>query len=248
MPKISLITITYNSAATLEDTIRSVVTQDYPSVEYIIKDGGSKDETLSIVSKFPEKISKVISEPDKGLYDALNKGLSVANGDIIGFLHSDDLYVHNSVLSKVAETFRTKNCDAVYADLYFVDRNDLDKVTRKWKSGQYKDGMFLEGWMPPHPTFFVRREVYERLGNFNTDFKTSADYELMLRFIHKYKIKIAYLEDYIIKMRTGGQSNVSVSNRILANKEDRKAWEVNGLKPKFYTLTLKPIRKIFQYL
>jgi glycosyltransferase involved in cell wall biosynthesis len=248
MLKISLITVTYNSAATLDETIRSVISQDYPALEYIIKDGVSSDATLHIAGSHGEKVTKVVSEPDKGLYDALNCGLKLAGGDIVGFLHSDDMFVHNQVLSRVAAVFEKENCEAVYADLYYVDRENAEKVTRKWKSGKYREGLFLEGWMPPHPTFFVRRDVYERYGNFNTEFRTSADYELMLRFIHKHKIKVAYLEDYIVKMRTGGQSNVSVSNRILANKEDRKAWRVNDLKPKFYTLTLKPVRKIFQYL
>ncbi|MFN5183378.1 MAG: glycosyltransferase family 2 protein [Bacteroidota bacterium] len=246
--KISIITATFNSAATLKDTIESVVSQDYPSFEYIVKDGQSVDGTIEIVRSFGDAASKFVSKKDAGIYDALNQGLEMATGDVIGFLHSDDVYTGSSVLSKIAKQFEAKKCDAVYSDLYYVSRDNTDNIIRKWKSGNYKDGMFLNGWMPPHPTFFVRREIYEQFGNFNTDLKSAADYELMLRFIHKNKIRISYLEEFTVKMRTGGQSNISLSNRYLANMEDRRAWQLNGLKPRFYTLTWKPIRKIFQYL
>jgi glycosyltransferase involved in cell wall biosynthesis len=248
MIKISIITATFNSAATLKDTIESVVSQDYPSFEYIVKDGQSVDGTIEIVRSFGDAASKFVSKKDAGIYDALNQGLEMATGDVIGFLHSDDVYTGSSVLSKIAKQFEAKKCDAVYSDLYYVSRDNTDNIIRKWKSGNYKDGMFLNGWMPPHPTFFVRREIYEQFGNFNTDLKSAADYELMLRFIHKNKIRISYLEEFTVKMRTGGQSNISLSNRYLANMEDRRAWQLNGLKPRFYTLTWKPIRKIFQYL
>jgi glycosyltransferase involved in cell wall biosynthesis len=248
MIKISIITATFNSAATLKDTIASVVSQDYPSLEYIVKDGQSVDGTIEIVRRFGDAASKFVSKKDAGIYDALNQGLEMATGDVIGFLHSDDVYTGSSVLSKIAKQFEAKKCDAVYSDLYYVSRDNTDNIIRKWKSGNYKDGMFLNGWMPPHPTFFVRREIYEQFGNFNTDLKSAADYELMLRFIHKNKIRISYLEEFTVKMRTGGQSNISLSNRYLANMEDRRAWQLNGLKPRFYTLTWKPIRKIFQYL
>lgn len=248
MIKISIITATFNSAATLKDTIASVVSQDYPSLEYIVKDGQSVDGTIEIVRSFGDAASKFVSKKDAGIYDALNQGLEMATGDVIGFLHSDDVYTGSSVLSKIAKQFEAKKCDAVYSDLYYVSRDNTDNIIRKWKSGNYKDGMFLNGWMPPHPTFFVRREIYEQFGNFNTDLKSAADYELMLRFIHKNKIRISYLEEFTVKMRTGGQSNISLSNRYLANMEDRRAWQLNGLKPRFYTLTWKPIRKIFQYL
>ena len=247
MLKFSIITATYNSAATLEDTIHSVIHQDYPEIEYIIKDGGSTDDTLFIAERYKERIANVISQHDSGIYDALNQGLQASTGDVVGFLHSDDIYVSNEIISKIAEVFVRENCDAVYSDLYYVQRNDKDRIVRKWNSGKYTEGMFLNGWMPPHPTFFVKREVYERYGNFNTEFRTSADYELMLRFVHRWKIRLAYLEDFTVKMRVGGQSNFSLANRFLANKEDRRAWRVNGLRPRFYTLTWKPIRKIFQY-
>ena len=171
----------------------------------------------------------------------------MASGDIIGILHSDDFYEHERVIEHVVASFKQNKADALYANLYYVDAGNTKKIIRKWKSGIYQPNSFKFGWMPPHPTFFVRKNVYERLGKFNLNFKTSADYELMLRFIHKHHIKLAYLNEYIVRMRVGGQSNASFNNRILANMEDRKAWEVNQLKPYFFTLWLKPLRKITQF-
>ena len=246
--KVTIITITYNSAATLEDTLRSVVNQDYPNIEYLIIDGKSKDNTLQIVDKYKDKITKIVSEKDKGLYDALNKGIALAKGDIVGMLHSDDLYESNHVVSDIVKTFeKNPSADGVYADLVFVDRNDINKVTRTWESGDYEEGDFLSGWMPPHPTFFVKKECYERFGGFNTSLRLSADYELMLRMIHKNKIKLAYLPKVVVKMRMGGVSNVSLFVRLKANIEDKMAWKLNGMKPKLFTRFLKPASKIMQY-
>lgn len=245
--KISLITVTYNSAATLEQTIQSVLSQTYPNIEYIVVDGVSTDETLQIIEKYKHKISKFVSEKDKGLYDAINKGIDLASGNIIGILHSDDFYIDNHVIEKYAALFSNSACDAAYSDLYYVDKTNTDKIIRKWKSGNYKRNAFINGWMPPHPTFFVKKDCYQKFGKFNLQFHSAADYELMLRFIHKHKIKLSYLPEYTVKMRMGGKSNASVQNRINANLEDRKAWEINGLKPRFYTLYLKPLRKIFQF-
>jgi glycosyltransferase len=244
--KVSIITITYNSEATIKDTIESVVNQSYNDIEYIIVDGKSTDNTLSIIESYKDKISKVISEKDKGLYDALNKGIALATGDLIGIIHSDDFYINNFVIEKIVKSIEENNSDAVYADLYYVDKVYTNKIFRKWKSGNYTYGQFINGWMPPHPTFFAKRSCYEKFGSFNLSFVSAADYELMLRFIHKHKIKLAYLPEFIIKMRVGGKSNVSLKNRIRANNEDRKAWIINGLKPKFYTLYSKPLRKIIQ--
>lgn len=246
MLKVSIITITYNSEATLADTLKSVLNQTYKNIEYIIVDGKSTDGTLTIIDAYKSNIAKVVSEKDKGLYDALNKGISMATGDVIGILHSDDFYTSNTVIEKVVQTLSENNSDAVYADLYYVDKNNTDNIFRKWKSGNYKHGMFVSGWMPPHPTFFAKRSCYQSFGSFNLNLVSAADYELMLRFIHKHKIKLAYLPEFIIKMRVGGKSNVSLKNRIRANNEDRKAWKINGLKPHFYTLYAKPLRKIIQ--
>jgi glycosyltransferase len=246
--KVSIITITYNSAATVEDTLKSVVDQDYPNIEYLIIDGKSKDNTLQIVNKYQDKITKIVSEKDKGLYDALNKGISLATGDIIGMLHSDDLYASNQVISDIVKTFENNpSAEGVYADLVFVDRNDVNKITRTWESGDYEEGDFLNGWMPPHPTFFVKKECYVRYGGFNTSLRLSADYELMLRMIHKNKIRLAYLPKVVVKMRMGGVSNVSFFVRLKANIEDRMAWKLNGIKPGLLTRFLKPASKITQY-
>ncbi len=246
--KISIITITFNSASTIEQTIRSVIDQTYKNIEYIIVDGKSSDDTLKIVDKYKNSIAKFLSEKDDGLYDALNKGIELATGDVIGILHSDDFYIDNQVIQKYADTFLKNNSDSVYSDLYYVDKTSTDKIIRKWKSGEYSSGSFINGWMPPHPTFFVKKEIYKKLGKFNLDFKSAADYELMLRFIHKNNISISYMPEYTVKMRVGGKSNITVKNRVNANLEDRKAWEINGLKPRFYTLYLKPFRKIIQFL
>jgi glycosyltransferase involved in cell wall biosynthesis len=244
----SIITVSYNSAETIKDTVQSVIQQTYPKAEYLIVDGGSEDKTLDILKGFKSDIDTLISEPDKGIYHAMNKGITKAKGDVIGILNSDDLYVDEFVLRDVEKLFKNSETEAVYADLVYVNRVDTEKVKRKWVSGKYSPGDFEKGWMPPHPTFFVRKSVYNKYGLFNLDFSSAADYELMLRFIHKHNIKIDYLPRVIIKMRIGGKSNVTIKNRVLANKEDRKAWEVNGLKPGKLTFIRKPLSKIGQFL
>ena len=246
--KVSIITVSYNSAETIEETILSVVNQDYKNIEYIIVDGLSKDNTLDIVNKYKSKIATIVSEKDNGIYDALNKGISLATGDLIGLIHADDMYANNLVISDIVSSLSKSNADAVYADLNYVDRNDTSKIIRKWKSGEYKHGMFFKGWMPPHPTFFVRKSCYDTYGTFNLKLKSSADYELMLRMIHVNKIKLAYLPKLVVNMRAGGQSNVSILNRIRGNKEDHLAWQLNGLKPKMFTLIRKPLSKLIQYI
>lgn len=246
--KVSIITISFNSAATLEDTIRSVLSQDYPDLEYIIVDGNSTDGTMDIVKRYQSSIAQFISEPDKGIYDGMNKGLKMATGDLIGILNSDDIYEDSKVISDVVHLMESSQSLAAYADLVYVDRLDTSKVTRYWKSGSYKKGAFRKGWMPPHPTFFVRKSVYDRYGYFNLHLKSAADYEIMLRFIHKHGIEPAYLPRVITRMRAGGQSNLSLKNRIKANREDREAWRINGLKPGIFTLIRKPLSKIFQFM
>ncbi len=245
--KVSIITPSYNSAGTIQNTLESVRNQTYKNIEHIIVDGVSSDKTLEIVEQFPH-IFKIISEPDNGIYDAMNKGIQLATGDWIGILNADDFYTYNSVISEVVQLIENrKEIEGVYADLEFVASENTVRVIRRWKSGYYKEGDFFYGWMPPHPTFFVKRELYEKYGLFNLRLGTAADYELMLRFIHKNNCKMAYLPKTIIKMRIGGASSESIMARLKANRKDKMAWEVNSLKPRFYTLILKPLRKLLQY-
>jgi len=245
--RVSIITICYNSEATIRETITSVLSQSYADIEYIIVDGASKDSTCEIVRSFGDKISMFVSERDKGIYDAMNKGVKLATGDVIGILNSDDFYADANVVSDIVHTFEKTGARGVYADLVYVDRENINKIKRTWKSGLYEEGKFLFGWMPPHPTFFVKREVYEAYGHYTTELRSSSDYEFMLRVIHKENIRVGYLPRVITKMRVGGQSNVTLANRKKANREDRRAWEMNGLKPYFFTIALKPLRKIHQF-
>ena len=246
--KISIITICYNSSETIEDTIKSVISQDYTHIEYIIVDGQSSDNTLEIVNKYKDHVSKIVSEPDKGIYDAMNKGVELATGDFVGILNSDDLYANNTVITDVVNQLQKSKMYALYADLVYVDREDTDKVTRYWKSGEYVRNNFMKGWMPPHPTFFVRKKSYTHLGTYNLRLKSAADYDLMLRFLYKHNLPTTYLPKTIVKMRVGGQSNVTLKNRLKANKEDRLAWELNDLKPGLFTLIRKPLSKITQFI
>jgi len=245
--KVSIITATYNSEATVQHTLDCIRRQDYPSIEHIIVDGLSRDHTLQIIHSFAH-VSELISEKDEGIYDAMNKGITRASGNIIGILNSDDIYVDDSVISTVAAVFADKQVDACYADLQYVQAADETKVVRTWKSGPVSKRSFYYGWMPPHPTFFVRKEVYQKVGLFNTKLKSAADYEMMLRILVKYKLKANYIPRVLVKMRTGGVSNASILHRLRANQEDRLAWKLNGLRPYFFTLYLKPIRKISQFI
>jgi glycosyltransferase involved in cell wall biosynthesis len=245
--KISIITVVYNGANTLADCIRSVLGQDFCNKEYIIIDGASTDGTMQVISEFSDKISIVRSEPDAGIYDAMNKGIALASGDVIGILNADDFYNGNQVLSKVAAELAKPGKAGCYGDLVYVDAAIPGKTTRKWISGSYKQDSFLWGWMPPHPTLFLRKEVYQEFGNFRLDMGSAADYEFMLRIIHKHRIDLAYIPEVLVKMRAGGVSNLSIGNRLKANAKDRYAWEVNKLKPYPFTLWLKPLRKIHQF-
>lgn len=245
--KLSLITTTFNSANTLLDTIQSVRSQGINELEYIIVDGGSTDGTLELIQNNRDVISKFISEPDNGIYDAINKGIAIATGEVVGLIHSDDFFASNQVLGKVIEAFSDQDVDALYGDLQYVDRTDSTKVVRNWKSKPYSDGLFEQGWMPAHPTFYLRRQYFKQFGVYDTDFYTSADYELMLRMLRKHKLRSKYLPITMVKMRVGGQSNVSLKNRWIANQEDVRAWEKNGLQIKPLTRWLKPLSKISQF-
>ncbi len=245
--KVTLITATYNSAATIRDTLDCIAAQDYPDIEHLIIDGVSKDATLAIVAEYPH-VARVICEPDKGLYDAMNKGVQAASGEVIGILNSDDFYPHPQVISRVVALMEKTGADALYADLDYVDAENTDTIVRSWKSQPYHQRLFQQGWMPPHPTFFVRRGVYEQYGGFNTQLRFAADYELMLRFLLRHGVSVCYLPEVVTKMRMGGLSNAAWKNRLKANREDREAWRLNGLQPRWYTIVMKPLRKIGQFL
>ena len=245
--KISIITVCYNNVDTLEDTIKSVQSQTYPNIEYIIVDGASTDGTSGIIDKNKNSIAKFVSEKDAGIYFAINKGLKMATGDVIGLLHGDDFYSDNSIIAKVAAAFDKSGADCVYGDLQYVERNNPDKITRSWVAGQYRTGLFLKGWMPPHPTFFIKKECIQIYGDYNTTLRQASDYEFMLRMLHKNNLKVHYLPEVIVKMKTGGISNKTLTGRIKNNIEDRRAWKINNLRPGFLTLFIKPLGKIGQF-
>lgn len=230
--KISIITVTFNSCKTLSGTIESVLSQDYPDIEYIIIDGQSKDDTVNIILKYEPLFKgrlKWISEKDHGLYDAMNKGIKMATGDIIGIINSDDLLADPTAVEKVMKVFeKRREIDAVYADLYYVAQNDTSKIVRHWVSGKQRP--FRYGWHPAHPTFYVKREVYQKYGFFDLDFKFAADFELMLRFIEKYHIQLAYLPEPLVRMRLGGKTSKNIFNIIKGNIECYKAFKKNGIK------------------
>ena len=245
--KISIITVSFNSAKTIKETIKSVLTQDYNNIEYIIIDGGSSDETINIVKSYSEKISYFISEKDNGIYDAMNKGIKAATGDIIGILNSDDFYPNSFVLSNVARSFEKYNCDAVYGDLVYVKAKDTTQIKRYWQAGNYNTSKIKNGWMLPHPTFFVKKVMYDRYGLYNTDLKSAADYEMILKLLYKENISVQYIPMILVKMRMGGASNSTFLNRIRANKEDGLAWTKNQLNKPMFVRIKKPLQKVIQF-
>jgi len=247
LPSISVVTVALNAADTIGDCLRSVHSQNYPP-EHIVIDGGSVDGTLDRVADFGDKISKVVSELDAGIYSAMNKGLGLATGEMIGILNADDSYADRNSLLDVAKACAESGVDSCYGDLVYVDPVDVTKVLRSWRAGEFSRKQFWWGWMPPHPTFFVRRKVYERYGTFDTSLGSAADYELMVRFLLKQQITTTYVSKTLVRMRCGGASNASLKNRILANRMDRRAWKVNGLQPYPWTLWMKPLRKVGQFL
>jgi len=244
--KISIITVVRNGASFIRDCIESVRSQRHKA-EHIIIDGASTDGTLDIIDEYRSNISQVISEPDNGIYDAMNKGIQLATGDVVGFLNADDFYPNPEVLSRVATGFGNNRVESCYGDLVYVHPTHTKQIKRFWRSGPYKPRRFYFGWMPPHPSFFVLRSIYETHGSFNLTLGTAADYELMLRFLLKNNISTIYIPDVLVNMRAGGLSNASVKNRMQANQMDRQAWVVNGLRPYPWTIMLKPLRKIPQY-
>lgn len=244
--KFSLITIVYNAVDTIEKCIHSVLNQSYRAVEYIVIDGNSVDGTRKIILKNSVRIHYFTSEPDEGIYDAINKGLKLATGDVVGLLNADDYFANEYVLSDIAAAFLKDDPDVLYADLDYV--NKVGGVRRKWRSGSFKRENFNWGWMPPHPTFYAKRNLFNELGFYDLDYGTAADYELMLRFLYQNELKVFYLNKVIVKMKSGGISNGSFRNRLRAWQWDFSAMLSNRVRFPILAITLKPVRKIFQFI
>lgn len=244
-PKVSIITSVLNGADTIADTIESVIQQQYNNIEYIIIDGNSSDNTVPIIRRYGDKVDILVSEPDQGVYDAMNKGIKLARGDIIAILNSDDVYADSTVVGQMVNFMETTLVDAAYSNLVYVDRDDTGRIKRFWNPGEYKKGAFLRGWTIPHPTFFCRREIFDKFGLYNTKFQIAADFELMMRFVEKHKIKVDYLPKAIVKMRTGGKANV-LNGVIRGNMEIIRAFRINGLHLSPLFFISKPITKISQ--
>jgi glycosyltransferase involved in cell wall biosynthesis len=244
--KVSLITACFNSAATIGDTLASVNAQTHPDIEHLVIDGASKDGTLAIVREQGRRIAKAVSERDGGIYCAMNKGIALATGDVIGIINSDDFYADDEVIARVVRAFVESGADCVFADLEYVHPANPGKVLRRWKSQPYRPGAFQRGWHPAHPTFFVRREVYERLGTFDESLRISADFELMLRFLERGKVKSHYLPSVLVKMRDGGVSNRSLGNIFRANVECYRSFARNGLSASPLVMLRKPLSKLLQ--
>jgi glycosyltransferase involved in cell wall biosynthesis len=243
--KISLITVVRNAENTITSCIDSVIRQNFNNVEYIIIDGGSTDGTVQVIEKYRHYLSHFVSEPDQGIYDAMNKGIKLAKGHIVGMLNADDFFADETVLSSIAAAFEKSNMDILYADLDYIDYKG--RVVRKWRSGAFKRRNLNFGWMPPHPTFYCKRNLFEEFGLYSLDYGTAADYELMLRMLFVHKVPTFYLKKVLIKMKTGGKSNVTLIHRLNGLKNDFKAMRTNRILLPVLTIFIKPLRKFTQY-
>ncbi|MFN0082396.1 MAG: glycosyltransferase family 2 protein [Ferruginibacter sp.] len=245
--KISLITVTYNAEKYLAHCIDSVQRQTYKNIEHIIIDGNSTDNTVAIIKSYGNKIAKWISEPDRGMYDAINKGIAMATGDVIGGLNSDDMLFSDDVIEKIVNTFETENVDSIYGDLQYVDQEVTSRVFRTWKGKKYNRNLFKMGWMPGHPTFYIKKSLIDRYGGYENHYFTAADYEFMARYLFKHKISSFYLPMLIVKMRRGGASNNNINHRLRANRRDYLAMKQNAIPMPFLVSILKPLIKLHQY-
>ena len=245
MPEISIITPSLNASKVIAGCIGSVAEQS-GKPQHLVIDGYSSDDTLDVIRAAGAGV-EIIQQAPAGIYPAINAGIEASGGEIIGILHADDFYASADVLQQVAAVFENPSVEACYGDLCYVDQDDPSRIVRYWRAGEYHRGRFHHGWMPPHPTFFVRREIHEKYGLYRTDLGTAADYELMLRFLLRHGVTAAYLPQVLVNMRTGGASNVSLKARLDANKMDRRAWTVNDLYPWPWTTIVKPLRKIGQW-
>jgi glycosyltransferase len=245
--KISIITVTYNSEKYLQDCIDSVRKQNYQNIEHIIIDGKSTDGTLKIIRKNSKYISSWISETDRGMYDAINKGIKMATGDVIGVLNSDDMLASADVIHSIADCFEQDHTDSVYGNLVYVDPVNTHKIIRFWKGISYKRYRFRYGWMPAHPTFYIRRKLIDNYGLYESHYYTAADYEFMARYLFRHKVRSCYLDLMVVKMRTGGLSNGNLKGRLRANRRDYLAMKKNRIPFSFLVSILKPLIKIPQF-
>ena len=246
---ISVVTVCYNSAKTIGDTLRSVREQTYKNIEHIIIDGGSTDRTLDVVATKGAHVAKLVSERDDGIYDAMNKGIALASGEIVAFINADDFYASTGVLTTVAAAFKRSGADCCYGDLCYVSQVDPTRTVRYWRSADFVPGSFEKSWSPPHPTFFVRRAVYQRLGGFDLSFKIAADVELMARYLEAARISSHYIPEVLVKMRLGGTSNRSLSNIVKQNAEIRQALSKNGLRSSLVSFVLnKLVTRAIQFV
>ncbi len=245
--KVSVITPVLNAEQTISGCINSVSAQAIGNIEHIVIDGGSTDRTLNVL-KCCDKSIIWSSAPDDGLYDAMNKGISRASGDVIGILNSDDMYADNLVIETVIAYMTDYDLPTCYGDVVYVDRNNPDKIVRRWISGRYCRDRFKNGWMPPHPAFFVKKNLYETYGGFKLNFLLAADYELMVRFLYKHEIASAYIPKILVRMREGGRCHPGLKTVAANIVENYRAWKINGLSPNPITFVLKPMSKLFQYI
>jgi len=246
--KISVVTVVYNSAATIRDAIDSVLRQDHPDVEYIVIDGGSTDGTIDLIKSYGNKISRFVSEKDNGLYDAMNKGIQLATGDVVGIVNSDDLFYNNSVLSRIADAFADNKTDAVIGDIVFFKDGTEGKILRKYSSAKWTPGRFAWGYMPAHPSFFFKRSLFDDLGVYKTDYKIASDYELMIRYFFVAKIKWKYLPIITTKMRPGGASTQGIKSVLILNKEIARACRENGIYSNYLMIYSKYFFKPFEFI
>jgi glycosyltransferase len=244
--KVTLITATFNSAETLNLNLKSVERQSYNNIEHILIDSCSNDGTLEIAQTYTH-LFRIISEKYDGVYDAINKCIALATGDIIGILYPESYLADEHTVSNIVSEFKSTNAQATYGNLIYINNKNPEKIQRVWVAGGYDPKLFYTGWMLPHPTFYVKKEVYEKYGNYNDSFRYAADYEMILRLLLKERITISPMREVIVYMLAGGAGNKDLNTRVKVNLEDRRAWETVGLTPKWYTLYAKPLRKIWQY-
>ncbi|MDN2578980.1 glycosyltransferase family 2 protein [Aquibium sp. ELW1220] len=245
--KITIITAVFNREATIAQAIESVRAQTWPHVEHLVIDGASTDGTLAAIDGARREAMRLVSEPDKGIYDALNKGVALASGDVVGLMHSDDFFAHDQVLAKVAAAFEAPSVLAVYGDLDYVSAADESRVVRRWRSGSYSPARLRRGWMPPHPALFLRRQVFERHGAYDTSYRIAADYDAVLRYFSRGNLNPAYIPDVLVKMRLGGESNRSLGNLVRKSREDYRALRANGVGG-LYALAWKNLGKVGQFV